>query len=95
MVDASGFHMCDRCPFKSRSKSNLKQHIQVVHDKERPFKCTQCDKSWFHKRQLNDHIDVVHLNKLFKCQPCNKKFHQRGSYREHNRSIRRELGGST
>ena len=59
---------------KSGEKNDL--HIQTVHEKMRPFKCQQCNKSFTCKRNLQYHIQIDHekIIKPFKCQQCVKSF---------------------
>ena len=37
-------------------KSNLKQHVRVIHNSSETFKCDKCTKVFRHKSSLNKHI---------------------------------------
>ena len=51
----NGFQNCPECPFKS--KIHLKEHINAVHRKLKPFQCLDCDKGL-----LNIMIKKSHYN---------------------------------
>jgi hypothetical protein len=38
-----------------------KTHIQVEHEKKKPFKCDLCNMMFGQKKDLNQHTDKVHL----------------------------------
>ena len=42
----NGFYHCPECPYKTKfHKTNLKRHINAVHRKLKPWKCSDCSKS--------------------------------------------------
>ena len=46
----------------------MKKHIESVHEKKKPHKCTECDKSFAFKNDVGKHIDGVHKKlKPFLC----------------------------
>ena len=49
-------------------------HI-LVHQRQKPFKCEICGKTFDSKRKVEGHIAAVHENKKFTCDifPSNKK----------------------
>ena len=46
---------CTICSFSSYAKSDMKNHVKLVHDKERPFKCSVCNATFQTKAKLNRH----------------------------------------
>ena len=44
LVRINGFYYCPECPYKSNYNRNLNQHINAVHRKLKPWKCSECDK---------------------------------------------------
>ncbi len=83
---------CSICQKKCTNKSNLKAHINAVHNKLKPASCTLCDKSFTHKGKLAKHVDSVHRKlKLFPCAQCQKLFTSRSSLKKHVDSVHRKL----
>ena len=71
---------------KAITKDNLLKHTQSVHEKIKDSACNMCDFKTFARRDLQRHVDGVHLGKqtwpkkLAKkrtshvCNTCDKKF---------------------
>lgn len=55
---------------------NLKRHIQQVHTKERPNKCTFCRRAFLYPSELRVHLEMHEKNGIqprpFACLLCNK-----------------------
>ena len=48
---------------------DLKRHALLIHEENKPFKCTICD-AWFSEEgTLKKHVSSIHERK----QPCNAK----------------------
>ena len=44
-IRTNGFFHCPECPYKSKwDRTNLKRHINAVHRKLKPWKCSDCSK---------------------------------------------------
>ena len=44
-IRINGFYHCSECPFKTKfQKADLKRHINAVHRKVKPWKCSDCNK---------------------------------------------------
>jgi len=53
------------------TSASLKNHVESVHDKEKPFMCANYDYCWSQKPNLKRHDESVHGNKKpFKCKIC-------------------------
>ena len=66
---------CSFCEKHLRSKQNLQEHINMVHNSCLDYnKCTLCDSKFKRKSDLKRH-QMIHSHKLFVCPTCNKQFH--------------------
>ena len=60
---------CELCPFITTTRRNLNAHINRVHNRRQV--CTECDKSYADKHNLEAHRETAHFgNKKFKCEQC-------------------------
>ena len=48
------------CDYSFSQKGNLKQHVVIVHENKKPFKCEVCDYSCSLKGNLKSHVASVH-----------------------------------
>ena len=65
-------------------KGYLKIHIQVVHEKRKPFKCTQCDSCFGIRKSLKKHVLAVHDKvKPHKCPLCDSRFFNKTNLKNH------------
>ena len=56
---------CPHCDKQFSSNRNMREHIQRVHNKIRPYKCDLCDKRFFTNSDLKSHqavhgLGIVH-----------------------------------
>ena len=51
---------CRVCDYKAAQKSNLKKHIESVHERIKPFKCNICEYKAGLKSDLQLHTEFVH-----------------------------------
>ncbi|KAM9812675.1 gastrula zinc finger protein XlCGF57.1-like [Syngnathus typhle] len=68
-------HTCDKCGKGFTLKQILLNH-QRMHNEERPFKCTQCSKSFYRANGLRMHkrLHAPRRKGEYHCQVCNKIF---------------------
>ena len=85
---------CSVCLLAFQSKSNLKQHIQGVHENVRPFicstynSCQMCSSAFAYKSTLQRHIKTVHeMNNNFVCQICSSAFGYRSNLQCHIKTV--------
>lgn len=76
---------CEDCEYSSHNKHYLKQHIDLVHNAERPFKCPFCDYAGKRGHSLREHL-IVHSNERpFACSHCNATFRRKGHLTNHTK----------
>ncbi|XP_054628702.1 zinc finger protein 37-like [Dunckerocampus dactyliophorus] len=67
-------HTCQQCGKGFVYVYGLTKHLQMVHVKFKPFVCQICNKSFFTKVDVEDHIRLHTGEKPFHCHLCEKKF---------------------
>lgn len=72
--DRNSPYACNFCPFRCDNQTSYIEHIRNVHDPERPFFCTRCDKHFGRRADLRKH-GVSHTGiRPFSCPICKKSF---------------------
>jgi KRAB domain-containing zinc finger protein len=61
----------------------LKIHMLYSHGGEKEFKCHICDKAFFTKGRLKQHIDANHGERPWVCEICSRTFSKRYKLGEH------------
>ncbi|EDW39789.1 GL14491 [Drosophila persimilis] len=62
-----------------------------MHTDERPYKCTNCSKSFLQKSKLDAHIRTHTGDRPYKCSHCSKSFQQNAHLQVHSRTHTGEL----
>ncbi|XP_053571514.1 uncharacterized protein LOC128661265 [Bombina bombina] len=62
------------------------QSNQMFHTKEKPFKCTECEKSFRWKSHLLEHYKIHTGEKPHTCTECGKCFTRMGNLKTHKKS---------
>lgn len=83
---------CELCDYVTRKRTLLNRHKVTHHSADKPFACTQCDKTFKLRRALTVHIQVSHAEvpKIFKCDFCDKTFGSSTNYYSHRKNIHPE-----
>ena len=69
-------------------KTQLKVHLETIHEGSKPYKCEVCNYSAALKNTLKQHTNNVHQGrKDFKCNICGKQFTQKGKVNRHLENI--------
>ncbi|CAL1535256.1 unnamed protein product [Lymnaea stagnalis] len=76
-------YRCLECGYSSHNKHYYKQHVDLVHNADRPYKCPHCDYAGKRRHALLEHM-VVHSNQRpFTCDHCNASFRKKGHLTNH------------
>ena len=87
---------CKICEYKTGKKSDLKKHIEAVHEGIKKFKCNICDYKAARNANLKKHIESVHEGikpfkrkklKKFNCSICDYKTAQKHNLKKHVESV--------
>ncbi|XP_035713718.1 zinc finger protein 888-like [Folsomia candida] len=71
---------CQLCPQTRTSRERLQNHIRRVHENQRNYPCTFCDKRFSNSYHLKRHVEVIHAtNKepIHSCDKCGYKSHSK------------------
>ena len=68
----------------------MKKHVQTVHEKNKPFKCSKCDIRFNKQCQLKEHFESVHEGKKHYCPHCDAKYSQKATLIHHMKNLHKE-----
>ena len=80
-------YQCQECSKKFKRKELGQIHVKKCH----PI-CQECDKIFNSRKNLNQHINENHENKLYSCEQCEKAFRKQSNLRRHMISIHQGVG---
>ena len=77
--------LCESCKKVFSTTGSLKNHIMIVHENYRPYKCTfpNCKKEYGRQDQLIVHERTHTGVKPFICHICKKSFNEKGNLKMH------------
>lgn len=74
---------CSECGKGFMRMGQLRQHMLLRHDKERPFRCFLCAKTFPTHPMLKDHQKQHLSQRKHVCDKCGHKFHTRAKLNKH------------
>ncbi|GFS21279.1 zinc finger protein 507-like [Elysia marginata] len=81
--EESVVYRCQECGYSSHNKHYYKQHVDLVHNDDRPYKCPHCDYAGKRRHALLEHMVVHSNNRPFTCGHCNASFRKKGHLTNH------------
>ena len=79
---------CERCPYATALKSDLKKHVERVHEKIRSHVCKDCGFAASEKGTLKNHILRKHEKiKNHVCNECGKAFPLKYYLKKHGKDV--------
>ncbi|XP_052129843.1 zinc finger protein 93-like isoform X2 [Frankliniella occidentalis] len=76
-------YTCEFCGRTFPRSNHLAQH-ELTHVAEKPFHCSECDKSFWYKQSLIGHIKQTHTGDVdYKCELCGKGFFKKTELTRH------------
>lgn len=77
---------CNLCDEGFLKQELLDRHMANKHDnRDRPFACSQCPKTYISNGNLQEHIRRVHTGTKHSCKICNITLASKGSWKRHMR----------
>ncbi|XP_072929390.1 uncharacterized protein [Epargyreus clarus] len=81
----SGDLRCHICQLEFINERRLKAHVAAVHDKVKPFKCSNCDYTAARKSQLKLHLRSHSGDKPYACDECSYRSSDHNAMRRHKK----------
>ncbi|XP_058173148.1 zinc finger and BTB domain-containing protein 17 [Anopheles ziemanni] len=77
-------YSCPHCPLKMSNGTNMKKHIEAVHEKKIAKSCELCGEGFIHMSTFVRHMTIKHgIGGTYECKICSKTFKQVDRYRHH------------
>ena len=86
-LDRFGWKTCEECNYSVCSIEQFNEHIELNHqvskrffhcyintDKNKGYKCYQCEAVFEAKKELTRRVMTEHYEKTFDCEPCSEVF---------------------
>lgn len=85
LQQTDGLMVCNMCGKKLASRHSARSHIEMIHFKVKNFKCDECGKEFYLKKDWTDH-QRLHTGAMpFACKLCSKKFRTASILNEHRK----------
>ncbi|XP_050359489.1 zinc finger protein 26-like isoform X7 [Nymphalis io] len=81
---------CQACDRTFASQQTWLLHMKKYHLMERQHKCTRCEKEFFSKRELTDHMVKHTGTREYRCELCFKSYGRLKTLKEHIRRLHPE-----
>ncbi|KAK7490936.1 hypothetical protein BaRGS_00017808 [Batillaria attramentaria] len=76
-------YVCSLCGKIVASKAAITRHIQLTHEKKKPFECNICHRRFGYKNILLEHQNIHFGIKPYSCNLCDKRFAARSNLFQH------------
>ena len=76
-------YVCSLCGKVVASKAAITRHIQLTHEKRKPFECNICHRRFGYKNILLEHQNIHFGIKPYSCNLCDKRFAARSNLFQH------------
>lgn len=83
--DGSTVYVCSECGKVATTEMALRSHKKNVHQTERKFKCTICEKSFKFAIVLREHMATHTGEDLYQCPHCTKTFKTNANMHHHRK----------
>ena len=83
-------YQCINCGKKFKRNYNLERHRRMAHEKKEAMKnleCIECKNMFSDKKSLKHHVLETHVNKMYKCDKCEKIFTKQSNQHRHKMTI--------
>lgn len=77
------YYYCNECNYKSQCKDSVTGHKNKYHLKTRAYVCQTCFKSFYHKRNLVEHVQRHTDTQNDICEICGEMFPYKNNLMEH------------
>ena len=81
--DGAPANLCLPCGKVFDTESQLYHHTRSVHQRERPFACETCGKTFHSAARLKNHMNIHTGIRPFPCKICDKKFMDKDTLMNH------------
>ena len=80
---------CKTCGIIFGSNQKLKSHVNIVHEKIKPYKCNLCPGMYNQISEREAHIRRIHgeQNVIYKCKECDHSYKSRKPLTKHIREV--------
>eukprot|EP00088_Acartia_fossae_P063181 TRINITY_DN7682_c0_g1_i1.p1 TRINITY_DN7682_c0_g1~~TRINITY_DN7682_c0_g1_i1.p1 ORF type:complete len:627 (+),score=133.26 TRINITY_DN7682_c0_g1_i1:66-1883(+) len=86
--------VCDECGGLFKSKPAHRKHVKIFHSKtEGTHECKECNKKFFQRHSLVEHMNIHRETKAFSCEFCAQTFAMFSSLTKHRKRKHGELIG--
>ncbi|XP_050676873.1 zinc finger protein 2-like [Leptidea sinapis] len=76
-------YVCEFCDKLYYNRQNFRRHMKRKHIRDKKYKCTECNKGFILKYELNSHMIKHNQVKKFFCNMCNEGFTRKVTLRTH------------
>ena len=83
-VDPTLRYICDFCDRVFKHKKNMQSHINQVHEQNKSFQCSICNKEYTDKNSLKRHTKS-HTGQGYECWECPATFVRRRDLKRHEK----------